>query len=52
VAPAARERRLGGKQTAGVFPRDASRDEGFSKFMRFLWGNPIGRKISMMRLPF
>jgi len=44
--------RLGGKQTAGVFPRDASQDEGFSKFVRFLWGNPIGRKISMLRLPF
>ena len=44
--------RFGGKQTAGVFPRDASQDDGFQKFMTFLWGSAIGRKISMMRLPF
>jgi hypothetical protein len=35
-----------------VFPRDGSQDEGFQKFVRFLWGNPIGRMISMVRLPF
>lgn len=44
--------RFGGKQTAGVFPRDASQDEGFQKFIRFLWGNPVGRMISLLRLPF
>ena len=44
--------RFGGKQTSGVFPRDGSQDEGFQKFVRFLWGNPIGRMISMVRLPF
>lgn len=44
--------RFGGKQTAGVFPRDASKDDGFQKFMKFLWGSAIGRKISLMRLPF
>jgi succinate-semialdehyde dehydrogenase/glutarate-semialdehyde dehydrogenase len=44
--------RFGGKQTAGVFPRDASQDAGFQKFVRFLWGNPIGRMLSLLRLPF
>jgi len=44
--------RFGGRQTSTVFPRDASKDEGFQKFMGFLWGNAFGRMISMLRLPF
>ncbi len=27
-------------------------EEGFQKFMRFLWGTGLGRRISMMRLPW
>jgi len=44
--------RFGGKRTAGVYPRDIKQDADFQKFMRFLWGNPIGRKLAMMRLPW
>jgi len=44
--------RFGGRQTASVFPRDAGKDEGFQKFVGFLWGNAVGRMISMLRLPF
>ena len=44
--------RFGGKQTAGRYPLSLKDDEGFQKFMRFLWGNPLGRKISMMRVPW
>jgi len=44
--------RFGGKQTAGVFPRDNSQDEGFQKFIKFLWGTAAGRAISLMRIPW
>jgi acyl-CoA reductase-like NAD-dependent aldehyde dehydrogenase len=44
--------RFGGKQTAGRYPLSLKDDEGFQKFLVFLWGTWLGRKISMMRLPF
>jgi hypothetical protein len=44
--------RFGGKQTSGIFPRDASQDDGFQKFIKFLWGTAAGRAISLMRMPF
>jgi len=44
--------RFGGKQTAGRYPLSLKQDEGFQKFLAFLWGTWLGRKISMMRLPF
>ena len=44
--------RFGGKQTAGQYPMSLERDAGFQKFIRFLWGTWIGRKISLMKLPF
>ncbi|MBW2274984.1 MAG: aldehyde dehydrogenase family protein [Deltaproteobacteria bacterium] len=44
--------RFGGRQTAGRYPLSLKDDEGFQKFMRFLWGNPLGRMISMMRVPW
>jgi hypothetical protein len=44
--------RVGGKQTARRYPLSLMQDEGFQKFMRFLWGTAIGRKLSMPRLPF
>lgn len=44
--------RFGGRQTAGRYPMSLRQDVGFQKFMRFLWGTWIGRKMSMMRLPW
>ncbi len=44
--------RFGGKQTASHYPMSLKHDEGFQKFLRFLWGSPIGRKLAMMRLPW
>jgi len=44
--------RFGGKQTEGQYPMSLSKDEGFQKFIRFLWGTWLGRKISLMRLPW
>ncbi len=44
--------KFGGKQTSMVFPRDAGQDPGFQKFVKFMWGTWLGRKISLMRLPF
>lgn len=43
--------RFGGKQTANSYPYSTKKEVGFQKFVRFLWGNWIGRKISMLRLP-
>jgi succinate-semialdehyde dehydrogenase/glutarate-semialdehyde dehydrogenase len=43
--------RFGGKQTSGIFPRDSSQDDGFQKFIKFLWGTAAGRAISLMRMP-
>jgi succinate-semialdehyde dehydrogenase/glutarate-semialdehyde dehydrogenase len=44
--------RFGGRQTAGRYPLSVKQDIGFQKFMRFLWGTGLGRKLSMMRLPW
>ena len=44
--------RFGGRQTAGRYPLSFKQDAGFQKFMRFLWGTGLGRKLSMMRLPW
>ncbi len=44
--------RRGGKQTAKTYPYTAQGDVGFQKFIRFLWGNRLGRWLSMLRLPF
>jgi succinate-semialdehyde dehydrogenase/glutarate-semialdehyde dehydrogenase len=44
--------RFGGRQTAGRYPLSLKQDAGFQKFMRFLWGTGLGRKLSMMRLPW
>jgi acyl-CoA reductase-like NAD-dependent aldehyde dehydrogenase len=44
--------RFGGRQTAGRYPLSVKQDVGFQKFMRFLWGTGLGRKLSMMRLPW
>jgi succinate-semialdehyde dehydrogenase/glutarate-semialdehyde dehydrogenase len=44
--------RFGGKQTAGRYPLSSKQDDGFQKFMRFLWGTSLGRKLSMMRAPW
>ena len=44
--------RFGGRQTAGRYPLSLKDDVGFQKFVRFLWGTALGRKISMLRLPF
>ncbi len=44
--------RFGGKQTAGHYPMSLKQDEGFQKFIKFLWGSAIGRKFAMMRLPW
>jgi succinate-semialdehyde dehydrogenase/glutarate-semialdehyde dehydrogenase len=44
--------RFGGKQTAGRYPLSLKDDEGFQKFLGFLWGTGLGRMISMMRLPW
>jgi acyl-CoA reductase-like NAD-dependent aldehyde dehydrogenase len=44
--------RFGGKQTARRYPLSLKKDARFQTFLRFLWGNWLGRKISMMRLPF
>lgn len=44
--------RFGGKQTAGRYPLSLKDDEGFQKFLGFLWGTGFGRMISMMRLPW
>ena len=44
--------RFGGRQTAVAYPLSSKKDVGFQKFMRFLWGTWLGRKMSMMRLPW
>ena len=44
--------RFGGRQTAKRYPLSLKDDVGFQKFVRFLWGTALGRKLSMMRLPF
>ncbi len=44
--------RFGGRQTAGRYPLSSKQDAGFQKFMRFLWGTSLGRKLSMMRAPW
>ena len=44
--------RFGGRQTAGRYPLSLKDEVGLQKFVRFLWGTALGRKISMMRLPF
>ena len=42
--------RFGGKQTAGMYPCSQKKDVGMQKFMRFLWGTPVGRWLSLRRL--
>jgi len=42
--------RFGGKQTASMYPCSKKKEVGMQKFMRFLWGTPIGRWISLRRL--
>jgi succinate-semialdehyde dehydrogenase/glutarate-semialdehyde dehydrogenase len=44
--------RFGGKQTANSYPYSTKKEIGFQKFIRFLWGTWIGRRISVLRLPF
>jgi hypothetical protein len=44
--------RFGGKQTAGHYPVTPNDSEDLRKFICFLWGSWLGRKISMMRMPF
>jgi acyl-CoA reductase-like NAD-dependent aldehyde dehydrogenase len=44
--------RFGGRQTAGRYPISARADVGFQKFMRFLWGTRLGRRLAMLRLPW
>jgi len=44
--------RFGGKQTANSYPYSKKKEIGFQKFIRFLWGTWIGRRISVVRLPF
>ncbi len=44
--------RFGGRQTAGRYPLSSKQDDGFQKFVRFLWGTSLGRKLSMMRAPW
>ena len=44
--------RFGGRQTAGRYPLSLKKDEGFQKFVRFLWGTAVGRKLSLMRPPW
>ncbi len=44
--------RFGGKQTANSYPYSSKKEVGFQKFIRFLWGTWIGRRVSMVRLPF
>jgi succinate-semialdehyde dehydrogenase/glutarate-semialdehyde dehydrogenase len=44
--------RFGGRQTAKRYPLSSKADVGFQKFMRFLWGSWLGRKISLLRLPW
>jgi succinate-semialdehyde dehydrogenase/glutarate-semialdehyde dehydrogenase len=41
--------RLGGKQTASMYPCSTKKDVGMQKFMRILWGTPIGRWMSLRR---
>jgi acyl-CoA reductase-like NAD-dependent aldehyde dehydrogenase len=42
--------RFGGKQTAGMYPCSQKKDVGFQKFMRFLWGTPVGRWMSLRKM--
>jgi acyl-CoA reductase-like NAD-dependent aldehyde dehydrogenase len=42
--------RFGGKQTAGMYPCSQKKDEGMIKFIRFMWGTPIGRWLSLRSL--
>jgi succinate-semialdehyde dehydrogenase/glutarate-semialdehyde dehydrogenase len=44
--------RFGGRQTARRYPLSVKQDAGFQKFMRFLWGTALGRRLSMLRLPW
>jgi succinate-semialdehyde dehydrogenase/glutarate-semialdehyde dehydrogenase len=44
--------RFGGRTTAGRYPLSVKQDAGFQKFMRFLWGTGLGRKLSLLRLPW
>jgi len=37
--------RRGGKMSASRYPYSARADTGMQKFMRFLWGNSLGRRI-------
>lgn len=41
-----------GKQAAGMYPKSTKTDDGFQKFIKFLYGTSFGRKLAMMRLPF
>ncbi len=38
--------RLRGKQTENHFPYSAEKDAGMQKFMRFLWGTRLGRRLA------
>jgi succinate-semialdehyde dehydrogenase/glutarate-semialdehyde dehydrogenase len=44
--------RFGGKQTARRYPISLKQDDRFQKFMRFLWGTSLGRRLSLLRLPW
>ena len=38
--------RFGGKNLPAAYPHSADKVEGMKKFMRFLWGTPLGRWLS------
>ncbi len=38
--------RFGGRQSASHYPYSSKKDEGMQRFMRFLWGSPIGRWLT------
>ena len=42
--------RFGGKQVASLYPKKIKDDEGFKKFLKFMYGTAAGRKMAMMRI--
>jgi succinate-semialdehyde dehydrogenase/glutarate-semialdehyde dehydrogenase len=38
--------RFGGKKLPSAYPHSAAKVEGMKKFMRFLWGTPVGKWLS------
>jgi succinate-semialdehyde dehydrogenase/glutarate-semialdehyde dehydrogenase len=44
--------RFKGKQAASMYPKSTKDDDGFQKFIKFLYGTRFGRMLAMLRLPF